>query len=213
MAQGTVKSLVSSLNSNSIHYLGYVKGSTESEFQSSLTTIFDSMSDRTIGIAIVQAGYSNSPTAGANAIGIFMRYSNGVYKLAIPDSLTFGYYYSSTWHWTNSPSVVNNLTSTSATDALSAAQGRALNIAIQNLIIPVVIEGKEITNGYVTITYPSGKGSSSQVFVQQQYRGSENVGYVFTVQNQPSNVIVYIRNGDGTLPATGTNVTFTAFFV
>lgn len=174
---------------------------------------FNTLKNGQTAIGIVRAGYSGSVTSGAPAIGVYSRYTVNVYKLAIPDNFKAAYYYSSAWHWYSTPDVIDNLTSTSTTNALSAAQGRALNIAIQNLIIPVVIEGKEITTGYVAITYPSGKGSSSQVFVQQQYRGSEQVGYLFTVQQQASNVIVYIRNGDGTLPATGAKVTFTAFFV
>lgn len=80
---------------------GRLSGTSQSAFETALITRFSMMEDSEILIGLVYANYSGSITGGASAIGIMMRISNGIYKLAIPDVCTAGYYYSGSWHWSN----------------------------------------------------------------------------------------------------------------
>lgn len=96
----------------------------------------------------------------------------------------------------NISDVVNNLTSTSTTQPLSAAQGKALNDAITAL--NTALDGKIVTatartdtNGYCTFPYPTGFSNTNCVLVAITMMGLTSN----RLENVTSTSIVYYASG------------------
>ena len=99
------------------------------------------------------------------------------------------------------PAVVNNLNSDSTTDALSAAQGKALNSNFNNLIKAVTITGTTDSGGNIELT---GINASDHYVISAVATTAYIVGIV------PSGTGYYAKavgNTNPLAPLTNTNVT------
>ena len=71
----------------------------------------------------------------------------------------------------------------------------------------------QITNGYVRINNSAVTGGR-RLFFAPEYQGTasaESMQYIYTVQGQAGSAIIYVRKGDGTIPADGKTVSGTLY--
>ena len=93
---------IATLNSNlsSILSPGYIDSTSLEQFESLLTSVLSTIPAGSIVFKRVRTNFSGkSPTGGTWCIGILYRVEGQIYKIAIPDNLSCGYYYSGSWHW------------------------------------------------------------------------------------------------------------------
>lgn len=69
-----------------------------------------------------------------------------------------------------------------------------------------------LTTGALSIPYPTGYTSADNVIIQPIYGTTYLLGWTATVQKTSSLVYLYVRQGT-TLPADGSKIAFTAFFI
>lgn len=91
---------------------------------------------------------------------------------------------------------------TSAAGLMSAADKTKLNnIALSNLNV-WRYENRAITNGYVTLPYPTGYSSANYFWAECDYIPGGGI-YMHTLQRASNQLVVYVRNADGSM-TTGT---------
>lgn len=69
-----------------------------------------------------------------------------------------------------------------------------------------------LANSYISISYPSGYYSNDTIIVQPRYSASSQLGWTATIQQQASNIIIYVRIGANQI-AQGTKLTFDVTFI
>ena len=88
----------------------------------------------------------------------------------------------------------------------SGAVASALAQALDNRHFKLITDTFTINSGYISLD-PQMANANYYAFVQRSYAGSAGMNLIFTVQQYQSNILyIYVRDGNGSMPANGTQV-------